>query len=155
VVPAVSMAVFVCDEADDAVVVRYATGLHAALLRGARRARGGGIAGWVAANRRTALNADPAIDLGVRAAEADRPLRSTVAVPLSHQGTSVGVLALYAETPNAFSEDDLRLLDLIAPSLAAAIGAVRHADGSESAAAPPAADSPKHASLRLLRAQRG
>ena len=154
VVPAAAMALFVADESEDTVAVRYATGLHAGVLRAACRPRGSGVAGWVAANRRAALNADPSLDLGIRVAELHRPLRSTVAVPLSHDGAAIGVLALYAEAPGAFSEDDLRLLDLIAPSLAAAVGAVRHAETAEPVIAPAGADSPKPAAIRLLRVHR-
>ena len=76
VVPATSMALFVEDERQDLLTVGYAAGAHAPMLRQLKKARGGGIAGWVAVNRRGVLNADAALDLGLaplaRAAAAQR-----------------------------------------------------------------------------------
>lgn len=124
VVPCTSMALFVNDDRHDAVKVGYAAGAHAAPLRHVKKPRGGGIAGWVSATRRGALNAEASLDLGVGAATMSPPLVAALAVPLTHDGTCVGVLSLYSSTANAFSEDQLRLLELLAPSLAAAVAGV-------------------------------
>jgi sigma-B regulation protein RsbU (phosphoserine phosphatase) len=124
VVPSASMALFVTDDRQDAVVVGYSAGAHAALLRRVRKPRGAGISGWASATRRGVLNAEAALDLGPDAGTLSPPLRSALAVPLTHEGSCVGVLALYASAPNAFSEDQLRLLELLAPSFAAAVATV-------------------------------
>src|SRR5687767_2359546 len=136
VVPATSMALFVEDERQDLMTVAHAAGAHAPMLRQLKRARGGGIAGWVAVNRRGVLNADAALDLGIAAATLEPPLRSSVTVPLAHEGRLVGVLSCYAASPQAFSEDHLRLFELLASSLGTALASVggastsRHAAGS-------------------------
>jgi GAF domain-containing protein len=124
VVPCNSMALFVTDEGCDAVSVRFAAGAHAAQLRQMRKARGTGVAGWVSATRRGALNAEPSLDLGLAASTMTPPLLATIAVPLTHEGACVGVLALYSSSWNAFSEDQLRLLELLAPSFAASVATV-------------------------------
>jgi putative nucleotidyltransferase with HDIG domain len=124
VVPCTSMALFVNDEAQDTVVVRFAAGAHTGVLRRVRKARGVGIAGWASATRRGVLNADAALDLGPDAGTLSPPLRSALVAPLTHEGSCVGVLALYAATPAAFSDDQLRLLELLGPSLAASIASV-------------------------------
>jgi putative nucleotidyltransferase with HDIG domain len=121
VAPCVSMALFINDESQDAVVARFAAGAHAAALRSLRISRGAGIAGWSAANRRSVLNADPRLDLGLKTAAAEPRLRSALTLPLSHDGAVVAVLGLYATTANAFSEDHQRLLELLAPSLASSV----------------------------------
>jgi putative nucleotidyltransferase with HDIG domain len=136
VVPAASMALFVEDEAQDLLTVAYATGPHAPLLRQLKKTRGGGIAGWAAVNRRGVVNADPALDLGVVAGSIEPPLRSSITVPLAHEGTIVGVLSCYATSTPGFTEDHLRLLEVLAASLAAAVAAVA---GGERAAVPVAA----------------
>ena len=40
-------------------------------------------------------------------------LRSCLAIPLRTSGASAGVLALYRAEPNGFSEDHVRLLELV------------------------------------------
>jgi putative nucleotidyltransferase with HDIG domain len=134
VVPATSMALFVEDEQQDMLTVAYAAGHHAAMLRQLKKARGGGVAGWSAVNRRGVLNADPALDVGVIAGSLEPPLRSSLTVPLAHEGKIVGVLSCYAATPGGFTEDNLRLLELLAASLAAAVASV--ATATQAAAVP-------------------
>ena len=121
VLPCETMAIFMPDEEADEIAIHYAAGAHAAGLRGIRRSRGAGIAGWVAVNLRAAVNADPALDLGYRAADAVPPLRSCLAVPLVEGEALVAVLALYRTERGAFSDDQVRLVELLAPRLATAL----------------------------------
>jgi putative nucleotidyltransferase with HDIG domain len=119
VLPCDAMAVFLPDEREDRVTVRYAAGAGAAVLRTVSRATGTGVAGWVAVNRRPAINAEPALDFG--SADIGPGLRSCLAVPLVEGTTLVGVLAVYRDRLSAFSEDDARLVELLAPRLASAL----------------------------------
>ena len=121
VLPCETMAIFLPDLETDEIAVRYAAGAHAGMLRGTRRARGTGIAGWVAVNLRSAVNADPALDLGYRAGEITPPLRSCLTVPLVDGESLIAVLALYRIQRNAFSDDELRLVELLAPRLATSL----------------------------------
>ena len=136
VVPCASVALFVNDDRYDAVTVRFAAGAHASHLRKVTKARGAGIAGWVSATKRGALNAEASLDLGDVAGAMSPPLLAALAIPLTHEGACVGVLALYASTPNAFSEDQLRLLELLAPSFAASVVSVTGRDEPVTVAAP-------------------
>jgi putative nucleotidyltransferase with HDIG domain len=113
-----AMAIFMVDEAADHVMARYAAGAEAARLRGTTKPLGSGIAGWVAATRKPALNADPDLDFGTALGSAAHPLRSCLALPLVDGETIIAVLCFYAEPANVFTDDHLRLLDLIAPRLA-------------------------------------
>src|SRR5439155_3313937 len=121
VLPCESMAIFLVDEQHDEVAVRFAAGAHAHVLRNVTRPTGTGIAGWVAVNAKPAVNADAGLDLGLRAVELSPPLRSCLAVPLMDSEALVAVLALYGDKPGAFSEDDVRLVALLAPRLASAL----------------------------------
>jgi putative nucleotidyltransferase with HDIG domain len=136
-VPCSSMAFFLNDDEDDAVVVRFAAGAEAHTLRHLRMARGAGIAGWASATRRGVVNADPALDFGPKIDRLDSPPRSALAVPLVHDGNCVGVLSLYGRTVNAFAEDQLRLLELLAPSFAASVASVSAAELPAAAGASP------------------
>jgi putative nucleotidyltransferase with HDIG domain len=124
VLPCSSMGLFVPDERHDTVVGCYAAGSHAALIRNLHASPGDGIVGWVAGHRRTAVNAEPALDFGHGVASLQPPLLSALAVPLIHDGALVAVLSVYATSRGAFSEDHARLLDLLAPRLAASIASV-------------------------------
>jgi putative nucleotidyltransferase with HDIG domain len=123
VLPSDTMAIFVPDFESDEIVMRYAAGLHAGALRGLRREPGQGIAGWCAVNRRGAVNAEPSLDLGVRGPHQAPALRSCLAMPLADGDRLVAVLSLYRTERTAFSDDDVRLVELLAPRLAASLDA--------------------------------
>jgi GAF domain-containing protein len=122
VVPCTSMALFVPEEETDTLVGRFAAGAHAERLRALSTSPGDGMVGWVAANRRSAVNAEPALDFGYEIARLDPPLTSCLAVPLVHERSLVAVLCLYGSA--RFTEDHSRLLDLLGPRLAASLAAL-------------------------------
>jgi GAF domain-containing protein len=119
-VPSDAMALFLPDETHDHVVVRFAAGAHAAALRGVTRPAATGLAGWVAVNRASVLNGEPILDLGFRA-ESSPPLRSSIVVPLIDSDAVIAVLALYSHELLAFTDDHMRILELLAPNLAASM----------------------------------
>ena len=120
IVPCDAMALFLPDETHDHVVVRFAAGAHAHALRGVTRPTATGLAGWVAVNRTPILNGEPILDLGFRA-ESTPALRSSIVVPLVDSDAVIAVLALYSRELLAFTDDHLRVLELLAPSLAASM----------------------------------
>jgi putative nucleotidyltransferase with HDIG domain len=129
--PCSSMGLFVPDERNDTVVGCFAAGSHVALIRGLCAAPGDGIVGWVAAHRRAAVNAEPALDFGSSVATLDPPMLSSVVIPLTHDGGLVAVLAVYSTTRGAFSDDHVRLLDLLSPKLGASLADVRTSAATE------------------------
>jgi putative nucleotidyltransferase with HDIG domain len=127
---AAAMGLFVLDDESDTVVNCFAAGTHAPMIRALRAAPGDGIVGWVAAHRRPAANAEAALDFGLQAASLEPPLLSSLALPLVHEGNLIAVLAVYGTTRGAFSDDHMRMLDLLAPRLAASLAMVRAAQTS-------------------------
>ncbi len=117
IVPCHAMALFLPDETHDHVVIRFAAGAHAHALRGVTRPTSTGMAGWVAVNRTSIVNGEPILDLGFRA-ESTPALRSSIVVPLVDSDAVIAVMALYSEELLAFTDDHLRVLELLAPSLA-------------------------------------
>ena len=122
-VPCDTMALFVPDPLRGHIIVRYAAGAHAAKLMGVRRPTAAGIAGWVSANHRSVLNAEPIFDLGFRVSAAPA-LRSSVLVPLVDNGTVVAVLALYSKDLLAFTDEQAAMLELLGPRLAVTLADV-------------------------------
>lgn len=116
-VPCDAMALFLPDETHDHVVVRFAAGTHAHALAGVTRPTATGIAGWVAINRTTVLNGEPVLDLGFRAG-ASPALRSSVVTPLIESDAVIAILSLYSKDLLAFTDDHVRMLELLGPSLA-------------------------------------
>jgi GAF domain-containing protein len=115
-----AMALFLPDETHDHVVVRFAAGTHANELRGVSRPTETGLAGWAAVNRASIVNGEPILDLGFRA-EKSPALRSSIVVPLIDSDAVIAVLALYSEDLLAFTDDHMRTLELLGPTLASSM----------------------------------
>jgi putative nucleotidyltransferase with HDIG domain len=123
-------------EQGDRLLATGTFGSAAALLRSSTMAMGDRLSGWVAVNRQVIVNSEAALDLGPLAAQAPAPLTSCLSVPLMAGDTLAGVLTLYAPSREAFTEDLGRLLQMVAPHVAAAI---HSADERGRAAQPQAA----------------
>jgi putative nucleotidyltransferase with HDIG domain len=150
VLPCHAMALFLPDERTDQIAIRFAAGPNAQALRGISRPSGSGIAGWVAVNRRAAVNADAALDLGLQANDLTPALRSCLAVPLIDSDALIAVLAVYRDRPGAFSDDDLRLMELLAPRLASSL--IEPSIAEEDAPMPgPAIVAPPPSNLKLIK----
>jgi len=113
VVPDATCVFYMVDHATGHVVARHVTGTHAAAISGLRIPVGQRLSGWVAAQRHTILNSDPALDLYDRGVV----FGSALAVPMLDEDRLVGVLTAYAEPRNAFSEHQQRVLQMFAPYL--------------------------------------
>ncbi|MCS7024771.1 MAG: diguanylate cyclase [Bryobacteraceae bacterium] len=83
---------------------------------------GQGLSGWVAANRKPALNGNPLAEPGYREdSNRHETLRSALSVPLEGVNGLVGVLSLYCASKDAFSRDHLRILQAICGKVALSI----------------------------------
>ena len=78
-------------------------------------------------NGSSAVNAEPSLDLP-RAFDMKPALGSALALPLVHDGALVAVLCVYAHAPAAYTEDHARLLELMAPQLAASAARAQPAE---------------------------
>jgi len=116
--PATLFGLYVYDVEAGDLALSHAAGDGAEALLGLRIAVGERLSGWVAANRRTVCNSDAALDLGDLPLAMKVALSSCLSVPLVVGDTLVGVLSLYAEPLQAFSERDRRLVEQAARPLA-------------------------------------
>jgi len=105
---------YVHDHASDHLVARYATGEHAPALRGMSMRMGDRLSGWVGACRQTIINSDAALDLYDR----DVKLGSALSTPLMDGERLIGVVTAYAVAPRAFTDDQSRMVEMMAPHLA-------------------------------------
>ncbi len=143
VVPGATGAWYVPDGTRDRLIAADSFGPAASSLRGMTVAMGDRLTGWVGANRQCIMNSDAALDLGAKAE--GLLLQSCMSVPLLMGETLVGVLSLYAPSPNGFADDCGRLIQMVAPHIAGAIHAA-NADGETRAAGEKSGSGP----LRLV-----
>ncbi len=108
---------YVHDAASGHLVARHAAGEHASVLRGTSMAMGGRLSGWVAAQRQTITNSDAALDLHDRGLKFKRALST----PLMDGDRMVGVLTAYSA--REFTDDQSRLVQMMAPHLGRIVGA--------------------------------
>ena len=117
-IPASLAAVYLVDKTRDELNAVHAIGDNSGLLVDLRITLGRNLTGWVAANRQSIRNSDAMLDLGEAARNLSPRLRSCLAVPVVHRDESVGVLAFYSSSSNAFSEDHQRLAEAVASQTA-------------------------------------
>jgi putative nucleotidyltransferase with HDIG domain len=89
---------YMYDVRHDQLVAEHVIGEAGLLVNELRIPRGERLSGWVAANRQSILNSDPALDLGEISRLTTPPLRTTVSVPLIAHNELLGVLSLYSST---------------------------------------------------------
>lgn len=103
------------DRSGDHLVVHSASGLLREVATTLQIPVGERLSGWVAANRRSIANSEPALDLG-DLARRHGGLSHALCVPLVSGKDILGVVALYRTS--AFSEHERHLMELVARALA-------------------------------------
>jgi putative nucleotidyltransferase with HDIG domain len=118
--PSATIAWYTVDESSGYVAVRHAAGPAVSQVSGITLGIGDGVSGWVTANRQVIVNSEASLDLGTRANGASK-LEYALSVPLITRESLVGTVTLYSASP--FTENQSRLVQVIAPHLAQAIWA--------------------------------
>ncbi len=105
---------FLYDPAADELLAASAMGEGASLVIGLKIALGQRISGWVAANRYTIVNSDPALDLGEIARTVSPRLRNCLSAPVLSGDQLVAVVTLYSASSQAFTDKHRRTLEAVA-----------------------------------------
>jgi GAF domain-containing protein len=104
------------------LAAEFVSGENFRLFSSLRIPLGEGLSGWVAQNHKPILNGNPSVEPGyLNNPTQYSTLRSALAVPLEGSAGVVAVLALYRARADAFTRDDLQVLETIASSLGAVI----------------------------------
>jgi diguanylate cyclase (GGDEF)-like protein/putative nucleotidyltransferase with HDIG domain len=100
----------------------YVTGEDSRLFSSLSIPMGEGLSGWVAESRKPIVNGNPSVEPGyLKNPGAFSRLNSALAVPLEDCDSVIGVLALYHSDRDAYSRDQLRVLQAVSSKLTAAI----------------------------------
>ncbi len=119
-VPYASCVIYLINSEDDRVIPHHVAGMYKTILEGVEIRLEEGVTGWVAAHKKPLCNVSP--DPDFPNLEALRSVfNSCLAVPLLVGTTVVGVVTLYSNTRNAYTDEHIRLMEAIAPHSAAAI----------------------------------
>ena len=119
-VPYDSMTVYV--RHNNVLVAEFVSGENFRLFSSLRIPLGQGLSGWVAQNHKPILNGNPTVEPGYLNNPAQySTLRSALAVPLEGSMGVTAVLALYRAAPDAFSKEDLQVVESLVFSIAGAI----------------------------------
>src|SRR5947208_2092201 len=103
------------------LVPELVSGENFRLFSSLRIPLGEGLSGWVAENHKPILNGNPSVEPGyLNDPTKYSILRSALAVPIEAEGKVVSVSALYRAGQDAFTGDDLSLLEAIVAGLGAA-----------------------------------
>ncbi len=127
-VPFDALAVFALQ--GDVLVPRFAMGENVRHLSSLRIRNGQGLVGWVAETGNYIINGNPRVEPGLEGSRSF-VLCSALAVPLSNAGRTVGVLSVYGLQPDAFTSDNLNVLQASAHQLGDLIGEKLHAEQSQ------------------------
>jgi putative nucleotidyltransferase with HDIG domain len=111
-IPHDSMAAYVVRE--KVLIPEFVSGDNFRLFSSLRIPIGEGLSGWVAENSKPILNGNPSVEPGyLKDVTKYSTLRSALAVPLEGKSNVVAVLALYRMNQDAFTRDDLNLLQTL------------------------------------------
>ncbi len=115
-----AMAVYVVR--NKALVPEFVSGENFRLFSSLRIPVGDGLSGWVAQNAMPIVNGNPSVEPGyLNDPTKYSTLRSALAVPLTGASSVAAVLALYRVGADAFSRDDLSVLQALGSGLGVAI----------------------------------
>ncbi len=115
-VPHDSMAVYL--PRNKVLTPEYVSGDNFRLFSSLRIPLGEGLSGWVAQNHKPILNGNPSVEPGyLNDPTKYSTLRSALAVPIEGPSGAPAVLALYRAGQDAFTKDDLRVLETIGSHL--------------------------------------
>src|SRR5450631_1325190 len=119
-VPHDAMAVY-CPK-DEVLAAEFVSGDNFRLFSSLQIPLGEGLSGWVAQNHKAILNGNPSVEPGyLNDPKKYSTLRSALAVPIESAGGVVAVLALYRAGQDAFTADDLRVVEAIGEGIGTAI----------------------------------
>jgi putative nucleotidyltransferase with HDIG domain len=119
-VPHESIAVYL--RQGDILTAVLASGENSRLFSTLRIPIGEGLSGWVAQNHKPIVNGNPSVEPGyLNSPTHFSTLRSALAVPLEGSAGVVAVLALYRAAQDAFTKEDLQIVETLTSRISPAV----------------------------------
>jgi putative nucleotidyltransferase with HDIG domain len=118
-IPGSAFVLYVYEQGTDSLMPAFRTG-ERTVAPNTRVQLGDRLSGWVAAQGKAIVNSDARLDLDPDVRQTTT-LRSALAVPVTHGGQTLGVLAFYSRRPDAFDERHQRVAEAAAYVTAVAL----------------------------------
>jgi diguanylate cyclase (GGDEF)-like protein/putative nucleotidyltransferase with HDIG domain len=112
-VPYSTCVIYLLDPSKSSVRAEYASGLYKELFRGRNFRVSEGITGWVVANHRPMYNTTPLLDLSFLGEELADRFKGVAVFPVMKGEEALGAVALYSADTAHYTEEHIRLLDMI------------------------------------------
>ncbi len=107
---------------NDVLIPEFVAGQNHALFSSLRIPMGEGLSGWVAQNGKPIVNGNPSVEPGyLNDPLSYSTLHSALAVPVSGLAGTIAVLAIYSSSPDAFTREQLQILEALSSNIAPAI----------------------------------
>ncbi len=112
-VPYSTCVIYLLDAGKTRIRAKYASGLCMEMFREREIGVGEGVTGWVIANHRPLYNTSPMLDLTFLGVETAERFKGVAVFPVIKDGESLGAVALYSVDTPQYTDEHLRLLEMI------------------------------------------
>ncbi len=120
-IPSTTCVIYLLDTDKGILTAEHVSGANIEAFKGYSMEFGQNLSGWVAANNHAAVNADPIFDLLPLRPVLTADLKNALVYPLYRDATCLGVISLYGTEDDVFTDDHLRVLEVVAKQAAKAI----------------------------------
>lgn len=127
-IPSSLACIYLKDSSTEELLCVRAAGSASNLVADIRIPLGQRLTGWVVANRQTIRNSDPVLDIGEASRTISPRLTNCLSTPLIVDNSVIGALSLYTNATQGFTEEDRRLLEVVALQVAPALLHSRNAE---------------------------
>jgi diguanylate cyclase (GGDEF)-like protein/putative nucleotidyltransferase with HDIG domain len=138
VVPFDTCVVYLFDELKAYATASHVAGKNADVLRDRCVAPGEGVTGFALANRRAINRIDPKMDFNGLQLDGESEYRAMASLPLMKDERLLGALSVYSLELNEYTDDHMRLLDIVTRLASDALfNAMHHAEAQSNALTDP------------------
>jgi diguanylate cyclase (GGDEF)-like protein/putative nucleotidyltransferase with HDIG domain len=120
-IPSTTCVIYLVSPEKGTITAEHASGKNVAAFAGHSMEMGQNLSGWVAANNHPAVNADPVFDTLALRPFLEVDLKNALVYPLYSQTACLGVISLYVGKDVTFTEDHVRIMEVVAKQAATAI----------------------------------
>jgi diguanylate cyclase (GGDEF)-like protein/putative nucleotidyltransferase with HDIG domain len=120
-IPSTTCVIYLAAPEKGIITAEHVSGRNVGAFAGHSMEMGQNLSGWVAANNHPAVNADPVFDTLALRPLLEVELKNALVYPLYSEANCLGVVSLYAAKDVTFSEDHVRVMEVVAKQAATAI----------------------------------
>ena len=134
IIPFDTLVIYLVDESSGVLTPAYTAGKNKEAFQAITIDFGARLAGWVAANNRMLYNVHPGPETMLLPQEVRNDYQNSIFAPLVHEERRLGTIALYEVGTGGYSNDNIRLMEIIANRASTALyNAIRFEETQEDA----------------------